>query len=411
MHAEIQLTSPGELRSSPSSHPVRVLAVHSKYAQRGGEDEVYEAERDLLRSHGHVVTEYLQDNSDIAFQHALHVGIRTIWSQQDYRKIRAAIRTTRSELVAVHNIFPLISPAVYYAARAEGVPVVQTLHNYRLICPSATLLRDGQLCEQCVGLSIPWHSIQHACYRDNRILTSAVAGMISVHRLLGTWDHLVTRYIALTDYMKDRYVAGGFAADKILVKPNFTPDTEPGTGQGNFFVFAGRLSVEKGVSMLLRAWQLAGLACELHILGSGPEEMNLKAQASRMPNVRFLGEQSRARVQEEMGNAVAVIVPSIWPEPFGLSVIESFAKGTPVLATDIGGISSLIRPGDGGFLFSRDDVSGLAALLTDQTRLLGMRQTARKEYELRFTAKENYSLLESIYGEALEAQRRTSAAR
>ena len=400
---ETQLTTSGPLLFDEPSHRMKILAVHSKYAQRGGEDEVYEAERDLLRRHGHDVTEYLQDNSNIALKHALNVGVRTIWSQQDYRQIRAAIRSTRSELVAVHNIFPLISPAVYYAARAEGVPVVQTLHNYRLICPSATLLRDGNLCEDCVGLSVPWHSIQHACYRDNRILTSAVAGMISVHRLLGTWDHMVTRYIALTDFMKDKYVAGGFAADKILVKPNFTPDTQPGTGQGNFFVFAGRLSAEKGVSTLLRAWELAGLDCDLHILGSGPEEMNLRAQASRMPTVRFLGEQPRARVQEEMGKATAVIVPSIWPEPFGLSIIESFAKGTPVLATDIGGISSLIRPGRGGFLFSKGDVAGLAKLLTDRTRLLAMRQTAREEDELRFTAEQNYSLLESIYSKALEA--------
>ena len=276
------------------------------------------------------VTEYLQDNSDIAFQHALHVGIRTIWSQQDYRKIRAAIRTTRSELVAVHNIFPLISPAVYYAARAEGVPVVQTLHNYRLICPSATLLRDGQLCEQCVGLSIPWHSIQHACYRDNRILTSAVAGMISVHRLLGTWDHLVTRYIALTDYMKDRYVAGGFAADKILVKPNFTPDTEPGTGQGNFFVFAGRLSVEKGLSMLLRAWQLAGLACELHIPGqrSGRDEPESAGKQDAECSLSWRAIASAGPGRNGKRCCASSFLRS-GLSPLALSVIESFAKGNP----------------------------------------------------------------------------------
>lgn len=396
-------TSDPSLSSQPPNR-MRVLFVHSKYAQRGGEDEVYEAERDLLRGHDHCVTEYVQDNSDIPTQHALKVGIRTIWSEGDYKRIRALILETKSELVAVHNIFPLISPSVYYAARAEGVPVVQTLHNYRLICPSATLLRERQVCGDCVGRSVPWPAVQHACYRGNRILTSAVAGMISVHRLLGTWDNLVTRYIALTDYMKAQYVEGGFAADKIVVKPNFTPDTKPGEGQGNFFVFAGRLSVEKGVATLLRAWELAKPDCELHILGNGPEEMNLRAQAASMPTVRFLGEQSRARVQQEMGDAIAVVVPSIWPEPFGLSIIESFSKGTPVLATDIGGITSLVRPNRGGFLFAREDVAGLARLLVDQNRLRAMRNSARQEYELRFTAEQNYQLLENIYGAALKAK-------
>lgn len=388
---------------------MRILTVHAKYAQPGGEDEVYRAERDLLRANGHCVTEYVQDNSNIRIQQAVSLGLRTVWSRRDYHRIRASIRQSGTEIVAVHNFFPLISPAVYYAARAEGVPVVQTLHNYRLICPAATLLRDGKICDDCVGRTFPFPAIQHACYRDSRVLTSAIAVMTSAHKLAGTWDRMVTRYIALTEPMKARFVSGGFAADRIDVKPNFTPDTDPGPGDGNFYVFAGRLSREKGVHVLLEAWKLAGLDCELHILGGGPEEMNLRAFAAGMPNVRFMGQQSRECVQEQMGRAIAVLAPSIWPEAFGLTIIEAFAKGTPVLATDIESIASLVRPGRGGFLFPRGDAKELARLLGETNRLREMRTAAREEYESRFTAAQNYRLLEGIYQKAIESKRMANA--
>lgn len=382
---------------------MRVLAVHAHYAQPGGEDEVFRAERDLLLTHGHTVFEHVEDNASIQGQSRLALAARTLWSQGDYHRIRALIRTNGIDLVAVHNFFPLISPAVFYAARAEAAGVVQTLHNYRLICPKATLFREGRLCDDCVGRRFALPAIEHGCYRGSRLLTGVLASMTALHSLAGTWDRMVTRYIALTPYMKEWFVAGGFPAEKICVKPNFTADTPPGTGMANRFVFVGRLTVEKGVSVLLEAWRRASLESSLHILGTGPDEIQLRAQASGMPNVHFLGQQPRSRVQEEMGLASAVIVPSLWPEPFGLTVIEALAKGTPVLATEDAGMASLLEPGRGGFVFPRGDAEALAALLRDGPALARLRGSAREVYERRFTPARNYSMLHAIYEEALTA--------
>ena len=377
---------------------MRILSVHTRYAQRGGEDQVREAERDLLRQHEHTVIEYVQDNESIRGSLPWTVGARTLWSNTDYRLIREAIRTNGIQLVHVHNFFPLISPAVYYAAHAERVPVVQTLHNYRLICPAATLLRNGELCELCVGRTFALPGVQHACYRGSTVLSAGVAAMSSLHRIAHTWDHMVTRYIALTEFMKDRYVAGGFPAEKIVVKPNFTVDTGKGSGEGEFFLFVGRLSAEKGAATLLKAWAAAtDQTRKLLIIGTGPEELNLRAQAANLRSVQFLGQQSREVVDRTMGEAAAVLVPSIWHEPFGLTIIEAYAKGTPVIATNLGGMSSLVKPGVTGELFERGDVRTLAELLRTWTPDPALRAGARQSYESHYTPSRNYEELMDIY--------------
>ena len=380
---------------------MKILMAHGRYALRGGEDQVYESERDLLRGHGHTVFEYERHNDGIHGLQVLIAGVKTVWSQSDYRAIRKCIRKTGAQLVAVHNFFPLISPSIFYAAGAEGIPVVQTLHNYRLICPSATLLRDGEICKDCVGKSVPWPAVQHGCYRSSRMLTAGVSAMNASHRVLGTWNHKVSRYIALTEDMKEQYVAGGFDGDRIVVKPNSTEDTGVGAGEGNLFLYVGRLSNEKGVSILLRAWAHANTCSQLVIVGTGPEEASLKRQASPLRNVTFLGHCPRQTVQDLMGNAKAVIVPSIWAEPFGLTAIEAFAKGTPVLATKLGALQSLVTPGESGYLFERNDALSLAELLSDAVDFKRLRAGARQEYEQHFTPARNYSRLMEIYECAL----------
>lgn len=384
---------------------MKILSVHARYALPGGEDEVFAAERDLLRQHGNEVLEHVEDNASIAGQGKLGLAARTIWSRGDYERIRATIRQHGIELVAVHNFFPLISPAVFHAARAEGAAVVQTLHNYRLICPKATLMRDGALCDDCVGRTFPLPAIEHSCYRGSRVLTGVLATMLAVHHGMGTWQKTVTRYIALTDYMRDWFVAGGLPAERVVVKPNFVPDYGVGSGDGRQFVFVGRLTVEKGVSVLLQAWRQARPDSTLKIIGSGPDEVALRAEAGGLPNVVFLGHQPRERVVEEMKRATAVVVPSIWPEPFGLTIIEALAAGTPVLATDHAGMASLVQPGRGGFVFPRGDSGALGRLLQGQGALEALRPSARAVYEERFTPERNYRELLDIYEQARQAVR------
>lgn len=387
---------------------MKILTVHARYALPGGEDEVFAAERDLLRQHGNEVLEHVEENASIAGQGKLGLATRTLWSRGDYDRIRATIRQNGVELVAVHNFFPLISPAVFHAAHAEGVPSVQTLHNYRLICPKATLMRDGALCDDCVGRTFPLPAVEHSCYRGSRVLSGVLASMLAIHHGLGTWTQKVTRYIALTEYMRDWFIAGGMPADRIMVKPNFVPDYAPGSGDGHQFVFVGRLTVEKGVSVLLQAWRQAMPDGTLKIIGSGPDEVALRAEAGGLSNVIFLGQQSRERVVEEMQRATAVVVPSIWPEPFGLTIIEALAVGTPVLATDHAGMASLVQPGRGGFVFPRADSAALGRLLQGQAALQALRPSARAVYEERFTPDRNYAELMSIYEQARNAVRRTA---
>jgi glycosyltransferase involved in cell wall biosynthesis len=383
---------------------MRILMVHGRYALRGGEDEVFEAERDLLRAHGHTVTEYIRDNKNIAGARPWAVGLRTIWSRQDYHDVRAALRETRAEIVAVHNFFPLISPAVFYAARAEGVPAVQTLHNFRLVCPGALLLREGAICEQCVGLPVALPGIRHGCYRGSSVLTAGVAGMISVHKALGTWQNAVSRYIALNPAMRLKMIEGGFPADRIVVKPNFREDPGIGHGTGGYLLFVGRLSVEKGVSVLLRAWRQARAAgalqgLELRIAGTGPEELSLKAQAGE--GVVFLGHQPRAQVLDLMKNAAALVFPSIWYEGFPLVPIEALACGTPLIASDLGAMSSVVEDRINGRLFPPGDVEVLARILSSWTPTRQARLAARESYEKTYTPERNYQKMMDIYSSVL----------
>ena len=227
--------------------------------------------------------------------------------------------------------------------------------------------------------------------------------MLAVHHVAGTWNNLVTCYIALSDFVKNECVAGGLPEQKIAVKGNFVEDTGVEAEPGSNFTFVGRLSAEKGVAVLLEAWALARPACELRIIGTGPEEMNLRAQAASLPSVKFLGRMEHARVLDEMGKAAAVVVPSIWYEPFGLTVIEAFSKGTPVVATDLGGLSSLIDEGRSGRLFSRGDAAALARLLSDTEGLHALRSGARQAYETRFTPEQNYREIVTIYSAAIES--------
>lgn len=380
----------------------RILLVHNLYQQAGGEDRVVEAEAGLLRRHGHQVFHYTDDNARIADLGTIRTAAQTIWSHTSYRKLLKLIRDERIELCHFHNTFPLISPSGYYAARRAGVPVVQTLHNYRLLCSNAVLMRNGAICEDCLGRRVVWPGAIRRCYRHSYSASTVAAGMISTHRLSGTYRRAVKRYIALTQFAKGIFIKGGLPPENISVKPNFVePDPGCGNGDGGYALFVGRLSPEKGIDTILKAWSLLQCEVPLHIAGVGPLAQQVKEYTAQNPAVRWLGQLSRDSILAEMKAAKFLVCPSIWYESFPLTIVEAFSTGLPVIASNVGALSELIDHERTGLLFRTGDAADLAAkvqwAMGHLDRLDAMRSHARGDYESRYMADTNYRALMAIY--------------
>jgi glycosyltransferase involved in cell wall biosynthesis len=394
---------------------MRIMVVHNRYLTRGGEDESVAAEQRLLRQNGHEVDLHEEHNERIQTLGKMRVALRTVWSPESHRRLRQRLRHRKYDLVHVHNFFPLISPAVYYAAKAEGVRVVQSLRNYRLLCPNAELFRSGRPCEDCVGRRIPWPGVVHACYRDSRPATAAVAAMIAVHKYLQTWQRTVDLHIALTAFTRNKLIEGGLPADRIVVKPNFVEGAPPvpGTGAGAYALFVGRLSSEKGLATVLEAWQRLGQAIPLKIVGDGPLAESVEATAAGVAGVDYLGRRPLRKVYDLMADARFLVLPSEWYEPFGRVAIEAFACGTPVIASDMGGMAELVDDGRTGRLFRPGDAGDLADAvrwaLAHPEELNRMRARARAEFETKYTAERNYRQLIAIYRQALARKARRVA--
>jgi glycosyltransferase involved in cell wall biosynthesis len=384
----------------------RILLIHNLYQQAGGEDRVVEAEAEMLLKQGHDVFLYTDDNDRIPQAGRLSTAVQTIWSRSSYSRILALLRENAIELCHFHNTFPLISPAAYYAARRLRIPVVQTLHNYRILCANALLMRNGRICEDCVGRRILWPGAARKCYRESYQASAVAALAISTHRLLGTWTRSVDRYIALTEFARRKFIEGGLPAEKVAIKANFVdPDPGPGNGEGGYVLFVGRLSPEKGIRTLLEAWDRNTECVPLRIAGSGPLAGEVEAAAARNSNVRWLGEISRPEVLEQMRGARLLICPSTWYESFGLIIVEAFATGLPVIASNLGALAELIKVGHTGLLFKPGDPEDLMAklrwVLKRPDRIRAMRTHARKQYETLYTASRNYETLMSIYDSVL----------
>lgn len=383
---------------------MKVLLVHNYYQQPGGEDQVFATESALLEAHGHSVVRYTVHNDRVAEMNPLSLVQSTLWNKTVYRELRALICRERPQVAHFHNTFPLISPAAYYAAKAEGVPVVQTLHNYRLLCPSqgGIFLRKGEVCEDCLGKFFPWPGVVHNCYRNSKAGTAVHAMMLSLHRSMQTWTKMVDVYIALTEFARQKFIQGGLPAEKILVKPNFVyPDPSPGEGQGGYALFVGRLSPEKGIDTLLAAWERLEGNVPLKIVGDGPLGVQVDKAAQRVPGVEWLGRLPKTQVLALMKDAHILLFPSLWYEGFPMVIAEAFAVGLPVVASKLGSMSSLITPGRTGLHFHPGNPEDLAAhvewSLTHSAELNQMRQESRAEFETKYTAEQNYQVLMEIY--------------
>lgn len=394
--------------------PMKILVVHNKYQQAGGEDRVFSEEAALLEERGHSVARYCLDNDPASEMNRLALARKTIWNSASYRELRALIRWERPDVAHFHNTFLMVSPAGYYAARAEGVPVVQTLHNYRLLCPDALFFRDGGVCEDCVGKAVPWPGVMHKCYRGSRAASATVAAMLTVHRALRTWTEKVDVFVALTDFARRKFIEGGLPAEKIVVKPNFVhPDPGPGAGDVGYALFVGRLSPEKGVETLLSAWERLGWRVPLKVVGDGPLRERLVEVAGKRLGLEYLGFRSAEEVHSLMRGASLLVFPSEWYETFGRVAAEAFAAGTPVIAADIGAVAEIVEHGRTGLRFRPGDEEDLAAqveeMLSDPARLSGMRRAARAEFESKYAAERNYEMLSGIYSSAMERAGKASA--
>lgn len=386
---------------------MKILLVHNSYQQPGGEDVVYQRERDLLKAAGHEVLEYQRSNSEIedySIVRRVTLFGRTVWAPDSYRDFTKLLRE-EPEIVHVHNSFPLISPSIYWACRNARVPVVQTVHNYRLLCAESNFFRDGKPCEDCLKGG-HWQGVIHGCYRDSRLQTAAVALMLTVHHARKTWTEMVDCYIALTAFSRSRYLEGGFPADLMKVKPNFV-DPDPGKrpDDGSYALFVGRLDEQKGVRTLLRAWAQMPASATLRIVGDGPSRPQLEAMAQGYSNVEFLGWLPRERVFESMKGARFLVFPSEWYENLPLAIIEAFACGVPVLASGLGAMQELVEHGRTGLLFRPGDPEDLARTMVhawnQREYMVRLGHQARREYETKYTAAANYRQLIDIYTQVL----------
>lgn len=388
---------------------MRILIVHNRYQQPGGEDGVVSAEADLLQDHSHQVALYEADNDQIVGAlGGLTTAVRCVWSRPAVRSFRKLLFSFEPDVVHVHNFFPLISPAIHHAAHRLGIPVIQTLHNYRLMCPASTLVRDGSVCESCVNQWYPVSAVRHACYHKSRAATFAVANMLLFHRIMGTWTNTVSRFIALSDFARRKFVSAGLPEDRISVKPNFLAD-DPGLGpgSGNYVLFVGRLTHEKGIACLLQAWRNLRTNTRLIIVGDGPLAPMVKESADADQTIEWLGFQNRSRILELMGDAFALIFPSVWFEGFPLVLAEAMAKGLPVIASNLGSMPEIISHRKTGLLFAPgsplDLVNSIQWAFSHPVEFSAMRAQARQEFELKYTAASNYGLLLNIYQAALPA--------
>jgi glycosyltransferase involved in cell wall biosynthesis len=385
--------------------------AHNYYQQPGGEDVSFAAEVELLRRHGHDVICYTRHNDEIEAMRPLALAGRTLWNGASAREARALVVRTQPDIVHVHNTFPLLSPSFAESARQAGVPVVQTLHNYRMICPKAQLFRDGLFCEQCAGHAVAWPAIVHACYRGDRRATSIVVGLNALQRTRLGWTRSINRFIVLTDDARARLAAGGLPAERMVVKPNFLPcDPGVGAGVGGYALYAGRLSPEKGVRTLLDAWKALSAPLPLKIAGDGPLAGNVRQAAAGDTRIEALGWRAHDEILELLQGAAFLVLPSLWVEGLPHTMIESFAVGTPVLASRLGSMRELVRNGATGLHFAAGNAHELVErinwLLEHPVERGAMRVNARCEYEQRYTAERNYELLTSIYRDVLARRSR-----
>ena len=403
------------VRPAGEGRKLRVVLAHNHYgsAAPSGENAVFEAERGLLRDRGHEVLSFERHSDGIRARGILGLAegaLSTPWNPFAARQVRALLERERPDVLHVHNPFPLLSPAVFHAARGLPVATVWTLHNYRPFCAAATLMRNGSPCTACIDQASPLPGLLHGCYRDSRAATVPLTAMIGLLRHNGTLTREVDAFVVLTEFQREMVIRAGLPAGRVHVKPNFReapPPAVPWPEREPTVLFAGRLGPEKGVRVLLDAWAGWSGAPRLDIAGDGPERASLEARARAhgiLDRVRFLGQLAPGEVERRMARASLLAVPSLCFEGFPLVIRDAFAAGVPVAASRIGALERIVDDGKTGLLFSPGDAGDLRRRLEaawgDRARLEAMGLAARATFEARYTADRSYEALLAIYAAA-----------
>lgn len=380
-----------------------ILIVHNYYQIPGGEDTVVANEKKMIEEHGHKVILYSRNNAELkqmSKSQKLFLPITTVFNLRTYKEIKRLIKSEDIKIVHVHNTLNLISPAVYYAARAMKVPVVQTVHNFRLLCPGATFYRDGHICEDCMKNGL-WCAVKHKCYRGSRMQTLACVISTWFHRMTGIYGKI--NYISLTEFNKSKLLGlKQIKLEKVFVKPNFAESKGsfvPEESRENQFVFAGRLDELKGVDILFEAWKIMGdTAPKLVVCGTGPMEEWCKSYVQQNSvNIELRGFVPNTEARKLIANSKALVLPTQWYEGFPMSIVEAFSVGTPVVCSNLGNIGSIVKEGVTGCKFIPDSSSDLILAVE---RCKGMCESTRLEYQKKYIAEANYSSLIDIYERA-----------
>ena len=391
---------------------MRVLVVHNKYLQPGGEDVSTEAEVTLLKDNGIDVETLYVSNGQIKKIGKVKSSLRAVWSQETYEEVLKRLSKTHFDVLHVRNFFPLVSPSIYYAAKKKKVAVVQALSNYRLFCPNALLFRKGRPCEDCLNRRIAWPGVVHACYKRSHLGSGVVAAMVFTHHVLRTWTRKVDAYVAPSDFALRKFAEAGFPRDKLFVKPNFVhPDPGLKEGAGEYALYVGRLSEEKGLRVLLAAWGMVRSCIPLRIAGDGPmrKEVAAEIEAKGLQSVELLGHASPSEVVTLMHGARFLVFPSQCYEVLPRTIPGAFACGLPVVASRLGSMAEVIADGENGLHFTPGDAAELAEKVewawTHPDTMEEMGRAARREYEAKYTAERNYEMLMEIYRKVLGASR------
>jgi glycosyltransferase involved in cell wall biosynthesis len=384
---------------------MKILQVHNEYQQRGGEDTVLDFEKALL-SKSHTVVQYIVSNHTInSFFSKLRLLWSTHYSRSSYKKFTLLLKKEQPDIVHVHNFFPLISPSIFKACLDSNVPVVMTLHNYRLIHPGGLLLNGNTIDERSIKGSA-YLCVKDAVYRDSVLQTLVVAHMIEYHRRKGTWNNQVDRFIALTEFAKSKFVEGGLPEEKVVVKPNFLLEAnrKPPVARLDQFVFVGRLSSEKGIGTLLKAWESIE-SHDLVIVGDGPLASAVKSAAQKNKKIIWKGSLPHDQVLKEVSSSRGLIFPSEWYEGFPMVLVESLACGTPVISSNIGSQQEIIKEGICGLHFEVKNEESLVQqvekLAADDKLFDVLSQNGLLQYENLYSQEKNLKTLENIYDDAI----------
>jgi len=390
---------------------MRILIAHNHYQQPGGEDAVARDEFRLLKDFGEDVHFYERSNvelNEISFLKKLRALSSMGWSRDSYQDMRGVLKKVRPDVVHFHNIFYVLTPSVYQACKDEGIPVVQSLHNFRLLCSNALLFRNNGICEECIEQKNLNRGIYHRCYKKSRLLTTIVVRMLKHHWQKGTWVNMVDHYIMASEFGRQKHIAAGIPKEKISIKPHVVhPDLPRSNQDKGYALYVGRLSEEKGVRTLLEAWrEIHGVP--LKIAGDGPLTSELKTYVknNNVANVEFLGFISDEQCHERMQGAKFLVVPSVCYENFPRIVVEAYSYGIPVVASFLGSFPEIVKDNETGLLFefasSRDLAEKVQWILAHEAEFHSMRGNVRRQYKEQYSSRKNYQILMDVYGGVIQ---------